>query len=209
MLDSLLAQFVLFWAVIDPIGTVPIFLREARSLDAAGGRKLASQAVAFAALVLLFFVVAGQMLLEAMGVSLEAFQVAGGILLFLFSLSMVFGESKPSQELKLAKAAGPGRAIYPLAMPSIASPGALLAAVLLTDNHRHAWGSQVGTTIVILAVLLATWILLLAARPLQKLLGIAGTEIISRIMGLLLASLAAQQILVGIARFYHLKPMIP
>lgn len=206
MLDSLLAQFVLFWAVIDPIGTVPIFLREARGMGPASGRKLASLAVAFAALVLLFFVVAGQMLLSAMGVSLEAFQVAGGILLFLFSLSMVFGESKPSQELKLAKAAGPGRAIYPLAMPSIASPGAILAAVLLTDNNRHAFGSQAATTLVILAVLFATWLLLLAARPLQKLLGIAGTEIISRIMGLLLASLAAQQILVGIARFYHLKP---
>ncbi|MBS1766491.1 MAG: MarC family protein [Acidobacteria bacterium] len=204
MLDSLLAQAVLFWAVIDPIGTVPIFLREARGLDPKAGRKLASQAIAFAALVLVFFVVAGQMLLEAMGISLEAFRIAGGILLFLFSLSMVFGESKPSAELKLAKAAGPGRAIYPLAMPSIASPGALLAAVLLTDNHRHAWASQVVTTLVILAVLLATWLLLLAARPLQKLLGVAGTEIISRIMGLLLASLAAQQVLVGIARFFRL-----
>ncbi|HXC15979.1 MAG TPA: MarC family protein [Holophagaceae bacterium] len=206
MFDSLLAQAVLFWAVIDPIGTLPIFLREARGMEPGAGRKLATQAVGFATLVLLFFVVAGQMLLEAMGVSLEAFQIAGGILLFLFSLSMVFGESKPSQELKLAKMAGPGRAIYPLAMPSIASPGALLAAVLLTDNHRHAWSSQAITSLVMLAVLLSTWILLLTARPLQKLLGIAGTEIISRIMGLLLASLAAQQVLVGIARFYHLKP---
>lgn len=205
MLDSLLAQAVLFWAVIDPIGTLPIFLREARGMEPAAGRKLATQAVGFAALVLVFFVVAGQMLLEAMGVSLEAFRVAGGILLFLFSLSMVFGESKPSQELKLAKMAGPGRAIYPLAMPSIASPGALLAAVLLTDNHRHAWMSQAMTTLVILAVLFATWLLLLGARPLQKLLGLAGTEIISRIMGLLLASLAAQQVLVGIARFFKIS----
>lgn len=209
MFDSLLAQAVLFWAVIDPIGTLPIFLREVRGMDPAAGRRLATQAVGFATLLLLFFVVAGQMLLEAMGVTLEAFQIAGGILLFLFSLSMVFGESKPSQELKLAKMAGPGRAIYPLAMPSIASPGALLAAVLLTDNHRHAWASQAITTLVMLSVLLSTWFLLLAARPLQKLLGIAGTEIISRIMGLLLASLAAQQVLVGIARFYHLKLMLP
>lgn len=209
MFDSLLAQAVLFWAVIDPIGTLPIFLREVRGMEPAAGRRLATQAVGFATLLLLFFVVAGQMLLEAMGVTLEAFQIAGGILLFLFSLSMVFGESKPSQELKLAKMAGPGRAIYPLAMPSIASPGALLAAVLLTDNHRHAWASQAITTLVMLSVLLSTWFLLLAARPLQKLLGIAGTEIISRIMGLLLASLAAQQVLVGIARFYHLKLMLP
>ena len=204
MFDSLLAQFVLFWAVIDPIGTVPIFLREARGLDAGAGRKLAAQAVGFAALVLVFFVVAGQVLLEAMGVSLEAFRIAGGILLFLFSLTMVFGEGKPSSELKLAKHAGPGRAIYPLAMPSIASPGALLAAVLLTDNHRHAWAGQAVTTLVMLAVLAGTWFLLLAARPLQKLIGVAGTEIVSRIMGLLLASLAAQEVLVGIARFFKL-----
>jgi multiple antibiotic resistance protein len=204
MLDSLLAQAVLFWAVIDPIGTVPIFLREARGLDPKAGRRLAGQAVAFAALVLVFFVVAGQVLLEAMGVSLEAFRIAGGILLFLFSLTMVFGEGKPSAELKLAKAAGPGRAIYPLAMPSIASPGALLAAVLLTDNHRHAWMSQAVTTLVMLTVLAATWLLLLAARPLQKLIGVAGTEIVSRIMGLLLASLAAQEVLLGIARFFRI-----
>lgn len=204
MLDSLLAQAVLFWAVIDPIGTVPIFLREARGMDAKAGRRLAAQAIGFAALVLVFFVVAGQLLLEAMGVSLEAFRIAGGILLFLFSLTMVFGESKPSHDLKLAKQAGPGRAIYPLAMPAIASPGALLAAVLLTDNHRHAWASQALTTLVILAVLAGTWLLLLAARPLQKLIGVAGTEIISRIMGLLLASLAAQEVLVGIARFFKL-----
>lgn len=204
MLDSLLAQAVLFWAVIDPIGTVPIFLRETRGLDAKAGRRLAGQAVGFAALVLVFFVVAGQLLLEAMGVSLEAFRIAGGILLFLFSLTMVFGEGKPSAELKLAKAAGPGRAIYPLAMPSIASPGALLAAVLLTDNHRHAWASQAVTTLVMLSVLAATWLLLLAARPLQKLIGVAGTEIVSRIMGLLLASLAAQEVLLGIARFFRI-----
>lgn len=204
MLDSLLAQAVLFWAVIDPIGTVPIFLREARGMEPGAARKLAGQAVGFAALVLVFFVVAGQLLLEAMGITLEAFQIAGGILLFLFSLSMVFGESKPSQELKLARQAGPGRAIYPLAMPSIASPGALLAAVLLTDNHRHAWQSQALTALVMLAVLAATWLLMLAARPLQRLIGIAGTELISRIMGLLLASLAAQQVLTGIAGFFRL-----
>lgn len=204
MLDSLLAQAVLFWAVIDPIGTVPIFLREARGLEPDAARKLAGQAVGFAALVLIFFMAAGQLLLEAMGVTLEAFQIAGGILLFLFSLSMVFGESKPSQELRLAKQAGPGRAIYPLAMPSIASPGALLAAVLLTDNHRHAWHSQALTALVMLAVLAATWLLLLTARPLQRLIGIAGTELISRIMGLLLASLAAQQVLTGIGRFFRL-----
>ncbi|HEU4952078.1 MAG TPA: MarC family protein [Holophagaceae bacterium] len=204
MLDSLLAQAVLFWAVIDPIGTVPIFLREARGMEPGAARKLAGQAVGFAALVLVFFVAAGQLLLEAMGITLEAFQIAGGILLFLFSLSMVFGESKPIQELKLAKQAGPGRAIYPLAMPSIASPGALLAAVLLTDNHRHAWQSQALTALVMLAVLAATWLLMLAARPLQRLIGIAGSELISRIMGLLLASLAAQQVLTGIARFFRL-----
>jgi multiple antibiotic resistance protein len=204
MLDSLLAQAILFWAVIDPIGTVPIFLREARGMDAKAGRRLAAQAIGFAALVLVFFVVAGQLMLEAMGVSLEAFRIAGGVLLFLFSLTMVFGESKPSHDLKLARQAGPGRAIYPLAMPSIASPGALLAAVLLTDNHRHAWLNQALTTLVMLAVLAGTWLLLLAARPLQKLIGVAGTEIISRIMGLLLASLAAQEVLIGIARFFKL-----
>jgi multiple antibiotic resistance protein len=121
---------------------------------------------------------------------------------------MVFGEGKPSQELKLADKAGPGRAIYPLAIPSIASPGALLAAVMLTDNHRHAWHGQAITTLVMLVVLATVWLLLLAARPLQRLIGDGGTELLSRVMGLLLASLAAHQVLVGIARFYQL-PMAP
>ncbi len=205
MVDSLLAQAVLLWSVIDPIGTLPVFLREARGLEPREARKLATQAVAFATGVLVFFVVLGQLLLEAMGISLEAFRIAGGVLLFLFSLTMVFGESKPSQELRLAdQKRTAGRALYPLAVPSIASPGALLAAVLLTDNHRHAWTSQATTSLIMLGVLLVTWLLLLVARPLERVLGLAGTEMVSRIMGILLASLATQQILVGIARFFHL-----
>jgi len=87
------------------------------------------------AIILLFFVIAGELILTAMAIPLEAFQIAGGIVLFLFALTMIFGESKPGADTRLAE----GRtetAIFPLAVPSIASPGAMLAAVLLTENER-------------------------------------------------------------------------
>ena len=104
MPTSLLEQFVTLWVVIDPIGTVPVFIALTGSLSPAQRRAVAIKAVLVAAGVLLFFLVAGQILLEALGISLDSFRISGGIILFLFALTMIFGKSKPESEIASAEA---------------------------------------------------------------------------------------------------------
>jgi multiple antibiotic resistance protein len=197
------AVFVFFFAVIDPVGTVPVFLAVTRGHDDASRRAIAVRAAAIAAAILVFFVVAGELVLSAMEIPLSAFQVGGGIVLFLFALTMIFGESKPEEELRMADAAQE-TAVFPLAVPSLASPGAMLAAVLLTENSRFGLLEQAQTTLVMLAVLLVALVLMLAAGALYRFLGDSGASVVSRVMGMILASVAAANVLAGIQAYFGL-----
>lgn len=200
MFDSLVVQFVVLWAVIDPIGSVPVYLAKTIGLAPEDRRKIARNAILISAGILLFFLIMGQWLLEAMQIPLSAFQIAGGLVLLLFALTMIFGESKPDQEIKM-KSSLNELAVYPLAVPSIASPGAMMAVVLLTDNHRYSIGDQVITTGIMFSVLLITYILFLIANRIQHLIGNAGAAIISRVMGLILSAVAINNILLGLKEF--------
>ena len=122
--------------MIDPIGTVPVFIAVTSRYEDQDKRKIAFNAALVSAMILVFFVVAGEVILTAIDIPLSAFQIAGGVVLFLFALTMIFGESKPEEEIKMASN-NSETAIFPLSVPSIASPGAMLAAVLLTENHRY------------------------------------------------------------------------
>lgn len=202
-MSELLPIFIFFFAVIDPIGTVPVFLATTTGFDAKAKRHIAYKAIFAAAGILLFFIVAGEYVLSAMGIPLSAFEIAGGIVLFLFALTMIFGEGKASSELRMAKTVTE-TAIFPLAVPSIASPGAMLAAVMLTENARYSLIEQVTTTGIMLAVLLLTLILLLTAGPIHRLIGNGGANIVSKVMGLILASVATASILEGIKTYFVL-----
>jgi multiple antibiotic resistance protein len=116
---------------------------------------------------------------------------------------MIFGESKPEEEVRMA---GDGRdtAIFPLAIPSIAGPGAMLAAVLQTENARFTFVEQAQVTAIILVVLLVALLLMLAASWVQRLIGDSGASIISRVMGLVLASVAVASVLGGIKEYFVL-----
>ncbi|OOS00611.1 MarC family transcriptional regulator [Haemophilus paracuniculus] len=201
MFDSLVVQFVVLWAVIDPIGSIPVYLAKTIGLPIEDRRKIARNAILISAGILMFFLVAGQFLLEAMQIPLSAFQAAGGLVLLLFALTMIFGESKPEQEIKMTSNLSE-LAVYPLAVPSIASPGAMMAVVLLTDNNRYSFIDQTVTGGIMLAVLLITYLLLLAANKIQHFIGNAGAAIISRVMGLILAAVAINNLLVGIKDFF-------
>ncbi|USD65454.1 MarC family protein [Vibrio sp. SCSIO 43136] len=206
MISLIITQFIVLWAVIDPVGTVPVYLSQTQHLPANQRRVVAYKAIAIATGVLLFFLVVGQILLEAMQIPLPAFQAAGGLVLLLFALSMIFGESKPEQEQKISQEVSRSElgnlAVYPLAIPSIASPGAMMAIVMLTDNHRFSLVDQAITAGVMLAVLLTTLLLLMSANWIQKWLGNIGAAIISRVMGLILAAVAVTNLLTGIKDFY-------
>ncbi|VEI76969.1 membrane protein, MarC family [Mannheimia haemolytica] len=201
MFDSLAVQFVVLWAVIDPIGSVPVYLAKTIGLPIEARRKIALNAVLIAAGILIFFLIGGQVLLESMQIPLPAFQAAGGLVLLLFALTMIFGESKPEQEMRISSNLSE-LAVYPLAVPSIASPGAMMAIVLLTDNHRFHIGDQIITAGIMLLVLFITYLLLLAANRIQHLIGNAGAAIISRVMGLILAAIAVNNLLIGVRDFF-------
>ena len=201
MFDSLIVQFVVLWAVIDPIGSIPVYLTKTVGLSVEDRRKIALKAVMISAGILIFFLIAGQALLEAMQIPLTAFQIAGGLVLLLFALTMIFGEGKPEQEMRLSSNLNE-LAVYPLAVPSIASPGAMMAIVLLTDNHRFSLFDQTMTTLIMLSVLLITYFLFLAANRIQRWIGNTGAAVISRVMGLILAAVAINNMLVGIRDFF-------
>ena len=202
-MSELIPIFIFFFAVIDPIGSVPVFIATTSGFDAKAKRHIAYKAIIAAAGILLFFTIAGEYVLSAMGIPLSAFEIAGGIVLFLFALTMIFGEGKARSELRMAKSVTE-TAIFPLAVPSIASPGTMLAAVMLTENDRYTLVEQATTTGIMLSVLGITLILLLTAAPIHKIIGNGGANIVSRVMGLILASVATASILEGIKTYFVL-----
>ena len=197
------STFVFFFAVIDPIGTIPVFIAVTTAYDEKARRKIAVNAVLAAAAILVFFVIAGEFILGAIDIPLAAFQVAGGLVLFLFALTMIFGESKPEEEIRIAKSCRE-TAIFPLAVPSIASPGAMLAAVMLTENRQYSLLEQAQVTAIMLGVLLVVLVFMLLASALHRLIGNGGASIISRVMGLILASVATESVLSGIKAYFSL-----
>ena len=195
--------FISFLAVIDPIGTVPVFIAVTRGYQRKEKMQIAFKATIAAAGILFFFVFAGGPILKAMSIPLSAFQISGGIVLFLFALSMIFGESKPDEETRLAESHNE-TAIFPLAVPSIAGPGAMLAAVLLTDHAQFGIWEQVQTVSMMLLVLVLALVLMLAANIIDRIIGSAGASVISRVMGMILASVATNNILKGLNVYFEL-----
>ncbi len=198
---ELLDRFVTLWVVIDPIGTVPVFVALTASMSLKERRSTALMACLVSAGVLLFFLIVGQILIDAMRISLLSFQFAGGIILFLFALTMIFGESKPENDMRTTDVDAdlgddrPSPAVFPLAVPSLASPGAMLAIVMLTDNNEHSIGDQAITAGVMVSVLVISYLFMLISEPIVRLIGNSGAAIVSRIMGMILASVAADAVL--------------
>lgn len=200
MTEYITTLFFIF-AVIDPIGSIPVYLEATKEFDAIHKKKIAIRASAIAFFILLFFILIGQLILESMSVSLDAFQISGGVILFLFALTMIFGDGKPEQEKNRITDYN-HVTVFPIAIPSIASPGAIMAVVLLTDNHLYTIQQQSITTFLVLAVIGITCLILLGANHLQKRIGSYGITVISKIMGLILASYAVQNILSGISHYF-------
>jgi multiple antibiotic resistance protein len=196
-------DFVTMFVMIDPIGTLPIFLAATATLKPDIRRRTAILAVLFAFGTLLFFIAAGQYLLEAIGIPLRAFQIAGGIVLFVFALSMALGDDTETEKRK-GRADPIAVAINPIAIPAIAGPGAMLAVVLLTDNNRFDVVDQVLTSVTLAAVLAVQLIILLLAGPIARVIGAGGANIIRRVMGIVLAAVAANMTLSAIADWLSL-----
>lgn len=200
-MNEIFATILFLIAVLDPIGSVPVYLEATKHFDEKHKRKIAIRASVVAFLILLVFIVLGQIVLEGMSVSLDAFQISGGVILFLFALTMIFGDGKPEMEKHLITDFK-HVTIFPVAVPSIASPGAIMAVVLMTDNHIYTIQQQALTTFLVLVVVGITCLLLLGANKVQARIGEYGITVISKIMGLILASYGVQSILSGVKGFF-------
>lgn len=208
MLDDqnlIATQFLTLWAMLDPVGHLSLFLGATAELTPAERRRAALIGVPTAFGILVFFGLAGQALLHAMGISLVSFQIAGGIILLVFSLTMVLGEPPAAR----AAASDPGRraadiAIYPLATPIIAGPGAMLAIIILTDNNRFTFEHQVVTLLVLGVVLGALLGVFLLGDRILRVIGPGGGNVLRRIMGVILAALSVNLILTAMARWLRL-----
>jgi multiple antibiotic resistance protein len=182
--------------ILNPFATLPIFIALTKHREPAERRRIAMRAVAIAAIILSAFLIAGQFLLEALGIHLTSFQIAGGIVLFLFGLRMIFASDHEDQSAEVEGGFDPS--VFPLAMPSIAGSGAIMAVVVLTDNHRFSVPHQAVTLGVMLVILAINLLCLLAAGGIQRLIGETGGQIVSRVMGLSLTAVAVETILAGI-----------
>jgi multiple antibiotic resistance protein len=202
-----LTQLVTLWAVLDPIGHLPLFIGVTIALDAGEKRRAAILAVLIALGILAFFAVAGQVLLAAMGISLLSFQIAGGIILFLFAISMVLGETKHGVEPVSSGEKVMDIAVYPLATPIIAGPGSMLTIVLLTDNNRFSIGHQATTLAALVTVLAGMLAIFLLGSLVQRLIGTGGANILRRTMGLILAALAVNLVLNALTDWLKLPPI--
>lgn len=214
MAQTLVYQFVTLFVVLDPVGMLVIFLAVTPSLECAQRVKVATLAILYAFGVLLFFIAAGELLLIQMGIPLRAFQIAGGILLLLYGIEMSLGAHAPGA----GPAAGPGPergsgssihslAVYPIAIPAIAGPGAMLMVVLLTDNRQHSIIDQLITSGVLGLVMLIFLLILLAASPIMRLIGEGGANVLRRVMGVLLTAIAAKMVLGAFQAWLGLPPL--
>lgn len=199
--DSLLNAFITLLVTIDPPGLAPLFLAVTRGMSRDQRRQVGLRASIIAYIILAIFAVAGAGILSVLGITLPAFRVAGGMLLFFIAFEMVF-EKRNDRKEKTADVAITrdhiiNVAAFPLAIPLIAGPGAISATVLLSGTFPSVIGQVALLAIIALAVFSA-WIVFIAAEPLDRWLGQTGRSILTRLLGVILAALAVQFVADGI-----------
>jgi len=193
----LITAFATLFVVIDPPGLVPLFIALTQGLDADARRAMARRACIIAAVVLALFGLAGAAILGFIGISMPAFQIAGGLLLFLTALDMLFARRTAARE---GQVADPNHdpSVFPLATPLIAGPGAIASMILLSDQ---AGGTLIGKLAMIAlmgVMVLATFFFLLASPAIERLVGRTGVLVVTKLLGMLLAALAVQFMIDGI-----------
>ena len=196
---SALASFLV---IIDPPGCAPIFASLTAGTDAAHRRAMALRSSLIAWLILMFFALLGRPLLHTLGITLASFRLAGGIMLFIIALEMVFEKRTARREERAHQVQeADDISVFPMAIPMIAGPGSIATAMLLTSRAEG-----VGETVAVLGamslVIVITLVALLAAGPLMRLIGVKLEAMITRILGVILAALAAQFVIDGIRQSF-------
>ena len=192
----LISAFATLFVVIDPPGLVPLFIALTQGMDAERRRRLALRACVIAGALLLLFGIAGEAILGFIGISMPAFRIAGGILLFLTALDMLF-ERRTQRREGQKPDHDHDPSVFPLAIPLIAGPGAIATMILLV-GQAPGWPGTFAVLGLMAVVLGATFLFLLAAPPIERMLGRTGTLVITRLLGMLLAALSVQFVIDGV-----------
>ncbi|MEM6619692.1 MAG: MarC family protein [Pseudomonadota bacterium] len=197
MLDVFVTATVTLFLVIDPVGLLPFFIALTADNTAVERRAIALRATLIAALILCIFTLAGDVILRGIGISMPAFRISGGLLLFLTAVEMLFAKRAQRREEQSAEDR-PDPSVFPLAIPLIAGPGAIAAVILVAgagDDRVAATIVALGATGLVLALCLCLFLL---ATPVKRLLGRIGVTVVTRVLGLLLAALAVQFVVDGL-----------
>ncbi len=196
-----ISAFITLFVVIDPPGCAPIYAGLTKGATAAQARSMALRATMIAGVILLIFALFGQQLLGALHIELNSFRIAGGLMLFFIAFDMVFEKRTERREQRAEKIAATPEiedvSVFPMAMPMLAGPGAI-AAVMLLMNEAEGWAEMSQVLAALVAVLAITAASLVAAGPLIRLLGDKVEAVITRLLGVLLAALAAQYVIDGL-----------
>lgn len=200
MFDLALSAFIAFFVTIEPAGVGPVFVALTQGTSARHKRRMAVKGTLIAAGILFVFAFVGQLLLQSLGIGFAAFRIAGGILLLLLAIDMVFARpsglrsTTPGEDAEAQAAAD--ISVFPLAIPLLAGPGALTSVLLLMDRANGA--AEHALVLGILSVVLAiTLAVLLFAGAVTRFLGVTGVNVINRVLGILLAALACQFLIDG------------
>ncbi len=203
MIELALTAFANFFITIDPIGVVPFYVALTAGSSREARRAVALKSVLIAGIILLVFTVIGQPLLHYLGISLPAFRIAGGVLLLILAVEMVVAKEggirapTPSEKEDVAQRR-PDVAVFPLAIPLIAGPGAIASTILLQAQSAGEPLAQLVTAGVMIGVLVLVAICFLAADLIMAALGLTGVHVLSRVLGIILAALAVNNIVEGL-----------
>lgn len=200
-----LGAFVTLLVVVDPPGVVPTFVGLTKSETRPQSRRILLRAVLVAFGVALFFLIAGRAVLTYLGVTVQAFSISGGVLLFMAALPMLLGQRGGLQapELQEQSCVGEDISVFPLAIPLLSGPGAIATILLLTSQTGGDMQRLVAAIVAIAAVFVVAFIALHFGARLIGLVGEGGVHIATRVMGIILAALAVQYVLNGISGYYH------
>ncbi len=201
MIDHLLKFFVTFLVVVEPVGVIPIFIAMTDGVTEKDRRRMARKGVLIAGLIFLLFALGGGAFLRTLDISLDAFRIFGGLLLFLIALEMVFGRPSGSRTSSNEEAEAMQRtdiSVFPLAFPFIAGPGSL-ATILLAFGPAARDPLLFGGLIACVAIALVCSLLTLyLASPIMRLMGVTGANVLNRLFGVVLGALAVQYVIDGL-----------
>lgn len=200
--------FVTFFTIIDPVGLAPVVIALTANLNDVQRSIIVTRAVIISAIIIAFFALVGRFLLDRLGISLYAFNMAGGALLFLVAVDMLFGRSSGARETKTEQEEAATRediSVFPLAIPMIAGPGTIATTILYVDLAAPNIFDLLSVAAAIISALFVAWLVMRSSMWIIRHVGRTGILVLSRILGILLAALAIQFILNGIGAFVQLN----